>query len=110
MSILLSISVTLRKPQRQPASRFSSRSKSSSRYCLSFSFVKNKVKVQPSETRSLTVVIEVDTAKLFNPKRVDPAALRQPITKLLVARLKHSKVLFSYFLTINLVDGECTED
>ena len=55
-------------------------------------------------------MIEVDTTKLLDPKRVDPAALERPMTKLLVARLKNSKVLFSYFLRLHLVDSECYED
>lgn len=78
--------------------------------CISFSLKKSKVKIQASETRTLTIFIEVDTMKLLDPKRVDQAALERPMTKLLVARLKNSKVLFSYFLRLHLVESECYED
>lgn len=78
--------------------------------CITFSFKKQKVKLQPSETRTLSIFIEVDTLKLLNPKRVDQSALQRPLSKLLVARIKNSKILFSYFLAINLVEGDCFDD
>lgn len=43
---------------------------------------------------------------LNDKNRVDQAALKAPIGKLLVARLKNSQVLFSYFISITLVESD----
>ena len=55
-------------------------------------------------------MIEVDTTKLLDPARVDQEALKKPQSKLLVARLKNSKVLFSFFLVISIVDDDLIEE
>ena len=77
---------------------------------MNFSLKKHKVKLQPSETRTLAIMVEVDTTKLLDADRVDQDNLKQPQTKLLVARLKNSKVLFSFFLVINIVDDDFMEE
>ena len=40
----------------------------------------------------------------MNQEKVDQKLLKNPLNKLLVARLKNSQVLFSYFVSISLVD------
>ena len=41
---------------------------------------------------------------LLDAKKVDQRQLRYPLNKLLVARLKNSQILFSFFVSLTLVD------
>jgi hypothetical protein len=46
----------------------------------------------------------VNTDVLLDEQKVDQKLLKVPVNKLLVARLKNSQVLFSFFISINLTD------
>ena len=72
--------------------------------CLSFYCQPNQLKISADQSQILTVQIKVNTDLLFDESRVDPKSLKQPCNKLLVARLKNSQVLFSYFVSLNLID------
>jgi hypothetical protein len=50
------------------------------------------------------VQVKVNTDMLLNAEKVDQKLVKTPLNKLLVARLKNSQVLFSYFVSISLVD------
>lgn len=52
----------------------------------------------------LTVQVKVNTELLCDESKVDQRQLKRPLNKLLVARLKNSQVLFSYFVSITLVE------
>ena len=54
----------------------------------------------------LTVQIKVNNDLLNDKTRVDQESLKAPLSKLLVARLKNSQVLFSYFISITLVESD----
>lgn len=41
---------------------------------------------------------------LLDAGKVDQKLLRYPLNKLLVARLKNSQILFSFFVSLTLVD------
>jgi hypothetical protein len=41
---------------------------------------------------------------LLDGKKVDQKLLKFPLNKLLVARLKNSQILFSFFVSLTLVD------
>lgn len=48
--------------------------------------------------------VKVNTELLCDESKVDQRQLKRPLNKLLVARLKNSQVLFSYFVSITLVE------
>ena len=52
----------------------------------------------------MTVQVKVNTDLLFDEDRVDQRLLKYPLNKLLVARIKNSQLLFSFFISITLVD------
>ena len=52
----------------------------------------------------MTVQVKVNTEMLSNGEKIDQKLLKYPLNKLLVARLKNSQVLFSFFVSITLVD------
>jgi len=54
----------------------------------------------------LTVQIKVNNDLLNDKTRVDQESLKAPLSKLLVARLKNSQVLFSYFISITMVESD----
>jgi hypothetical protein len=52
----------------------------------------------------LGVQVKVNTDLLNDEDRVNQKDLKKPQNKLLVARLKNSQVLFSFFVSISLVE------
>jgi len=48
--------------------------------------------------------VKVNTDMLANGEKIDQKLLKYPLNKLLVARLKNSQVLFSFFVSITLVE------
>jgi hypothetical protein len=72
--------------------------------CLSFYCQPNQLKISADQISILTVQVKVNTDMLVNEEKVDQKLLKNPLNKLLVARLKNSQVLFSYFVSISLVD------
>ena len=72
--------------------------------CLSFYCQPNQLKIAADQISILTVQVKVNTDMLMNHDKIDQKMLKNPLNKLLVARLKNSQVLFSYFVSISLVD------
>jgi hypothetical protein len=66
------------------------------------------MKFSPTQQQFLNVLIKVNTVKLatleesLSKKKYNQLMLR-PISKLLVARLKDTGVLFSFFVTISMI-------
>ena len=57
--------------------------------------------VGPDTTSLLTVQVQINQDKI---SQLDPALLQMQMTKLLVARIKNTKLIQSFYLTINLVE------
>ena len=74
--------------------------------CVQFHCQPNQLKINADALQILTVQVKVNVDMLNDKNRVDQAALKAPIGKLLVARLKNSQVLFSYFISITLVESD----
>jgi len=72
--------------------------------CFSFYCQPNQLKINAEQVSILTVQIKVNTDHLLDESKVDPKRLVCPLNKLLVARLKNSQVLFSFFVSITLVE------
>ena len=72
--------------------------------CLQFYCQPNQFKIQADQIQILSVQVKVNIEMLLDSKKVDAKLLKCPLNKLLVARLKNSQVLFSYFVSISLVD------
>lgn len=72
--------------------------------CFSFYCQPNQLKINAEQVSILTVQIKVNTDLLLNEEKVDQKLLKCPLNKLLVARLKNSQVLFSFFVSITLVE------
>lgn len=72
--------------------------------CLSFYCQPNQLKINAEQMQVLNIQIKVNTDQLFDEDKVDQKQLKAPVNKLLVARLKNSQVLFSFFISINLTD------
>lgn len=72
--------------------------------CLSFYCQPNQLKIAAEQISILTVQVKVNTDQLKDEKKCDQSLTKYPLNKLLVARLKNSQVLFSYFVSIMLVD------
>ena len=70
--------------------------------CLSFYCQPNQLKINADQVSILTVQIKVNTDQLSN--KCDQSMLKYPLNKLLVARLKNSQVLFSFFVSITLCE------
>ena len=67
------------------------------------------MKIPASQQGFLNVLIKVNTIKLASleanlPEKQFKRALSKPINKLLIARLKETGVLYSYFVSVNLID------
>ena len=52
----------------------------------------------------LGVQVKVNCDLLNSEEKVNQLSMKKPQNKLLVARLKNSQVLFSFFVSITLVD------
>jgi hypothetical protein len=74
--------------------------------CLSFYCQPNQLKIAADSVAVLGVQVKVNLDLLQDQARVNPKDLKKPQNKLLVARLKNSQVLFSFFVSITLVEGE----
>lgn len=72
--------------------------------CLQFYCQPNQLKIQADQLQLLTVQVKVNNELLCDEAKVDQRQLKRPLNKLLVARLKNSQVLFSYFVSITLVE------
>jgi hypothetical protein len=72
--------------------------------CFSFYCQPNQLKINAEQVSILTVQIKVNTDTLCDENKVDQKRLLCPLNKLLVARLKNSQVLFSFFVSITLVE------
>lgn len=72
--------------------------------CFSFYCQPNQMKIAADQMQILTIQIKVNAEQLLDENKIDPKMLRAPINKLLVARLKNSQVLFSFFVSLNLTD------
>ena len=72
--------------------------------CLSFYCQPNQLKIAADQISILTVQIKVNMDNLENSDKVDQRLVKFPLNKLLVARLKNSQVLFSFFVSLTLVD------
>jgi len=72
--------------------------------CLQFYCQPNQLKIGADQISVLTVQIKVNTEVLEDEDQVDPRLMKQACNKLLVARLKNSQVLFSFFISICLID------
>ena len=73
--------------------------------CLTLSIKKPKIKLYQNQKRTISILIELDINKLMDPSVVDQTSLRQPLSKLLIARLKNSSIYFSFFIVLNLIDS-----
>ena len=72
--------------------------------CLSFYCQPNQLKITADQIQILTVQVKVNTDSLEDENKVDQRLVKSPMNKLLVARLKNSQVLFSFFVSITLVE------
>ena len=72
--------------------------------CFSFYCQPNQLKITAEQIQILTVQVKVNTDTLDDETKVEQRLLKQPLNKLLVARLKNSQVLFSFFVSITLVE------
>jgi hypothetical protein len=72
--------------------------------CLSFYCQPNQLKIQADQVAVLGVQVKVNMELLKDEERVNLKDIKKPQNKLLVARLKNSQVLFSFFVCISLVD------
>jgi hypothetical protein len=72
--------------------------------CLQFYCSPNLLKIAADQMQILNIQIKVNTDVLLDEERVEPKSLKMPINKLLVARLKNSQLLFSFFISINLTE------
>ena len=72
--------------------------------CLQFYCQPNQFKISADQIQILTVQIKVNTDMLNDGQKVDQRLLKYPLNKLLVARLKNSQILFSFFVSLTLVD------
>lgn len=67
------------------------------------------MKIPASQQGFLNVLIKVNTIKLASleanlPEKHFKRILSKPINKLLIARLKETGVLYSYFVSLNLIN------
>lgn len=72
--------------------------------CLQFYCQPNQFKISADQIQILTVQVKVNTDSLMDSQKVDQRLLKYPLNKLLVARLKNSQILFSFFVSLTLVD------
>lgn len=75
---------------------------------LEFFCQPGNLKFTPDQQQFLNVLIKVNTMRLATlesslSKKHFNKLFNQPINKLLIARLKDTGVLFSFFVTINLI-------
>jgi hypothetical protein len=70
---------------------------------LEFYCQPSALKITANQQAFLNVLIKVNTAKLSSEVS-DQELLRRPVNKLLIARLKDTSVLFSYFISISMIN------
>lgn len=68
--------------------------------CLEFYCQPSNMKMASGQQGFLNVLIKVNQQKM---QELSPAITKQPINKLLIARLKDTNLLFSFFVNITLV-------
>ena len=71
--------------------------------CMTFFCLPAVLKVGPDAHALLTVQLQINHEKI---KRLPQHLLQMQMTKLLVARIKNTKLIQSFYLTINLLAGQ----
>ena len=67
--------------------------------CMTFFCLPAVLKVGPDSTSLLTVQVQINQEKI---SRLPQELLQMQMTKLLVARIRNTKLIQSFYLTINL--------
>ena len=70
---------------------------------LEFFCQPGNLKICAGQQQFLNVLIKVNTVGLNGLEGEDKLLLDKPIRKLLIARLKETGILFSFFVTIDLI-------
>lgn len=61
------------------------------------------LKIAAGQQSFLNVLVKVNTTRLTT-EVTDPKAYKRPINKLLIARLKDTSLLFSFFVSVSVIN------